>query len=66
MGIFLSLQVLYSVLKCVVKYALKYKFKYFGVVKVIRKMKLYERIKESQLLRLKNLVSIVNSNVNER
>ena len=32
---------------------------------VIRKMKLYERIKESQLLRLKNLVSIVNSNVNE-
>jgi len=39
---------------------------YFGVVKVIRKMKLYERIKESQLLRLKNLVSIVNSNVNER
>ena len=29
-------------------------------------MKLYERTKESQLLRLKNLVSIVNSNVNER
>ena len=34
-------------------------------MKVIRKMKLYERTKESQLLRLKNLVSIVNSNVNE-